>query len=459
MITRLAKGAGATAVAAVALVVWAATGAAPTQPGSGASAVLALTNFTLIDGNGGAPRKNAALIARDGRITWVGPAAQLNAPKGATPRDLTGKYVMPGMIDLHTHVAESDGLVQDPKRMFTRENVERELRLYASYGVTSVVSLGTDQPVVYQIRDEQRARPAALMMSRFFTAGRGFTVAGGFPTNQGNIPGVPYEVSDAKQAVGFVDELATHHPDVVKIWVDDRFGDFKRTPISLSTAIINEAHRHHLKVAAHVFYLDDAKKLAAAGVDAFAHSVRDTQVDDELIQLMKQHGTWLVPTLTRDSTPFAYAKPEPYLNDPFFTRAAQPRFLKALQDPQYLRDMVADKHWPEYPGYLKNSQYNLKRLADAGVRYGFGTDAGVPGRVPAYLDHWEMQLMAEAGLTPAQIITAASKSSATFLAARDLGTVERGKWADLLVLDADPLSDIGNTRKINSVYIAGNKVH
>jgi imidazolonepropionase-like amidohydrolase len=121
--------------------------------------------------------------------------------------------------------------------------------------------------------------------------------------------------------------------------------------------------------------------------------------------------------------------------------------------------MVADKHWAEYPGYLRNSQRNLKRLAEAGVHYGFGTDAGVPGRVPAYLDHWEMQLMAEAGLTPMQIITAASKSSATFLGARDLGTVERGKWADLLVLDNDPVSDIGNTRKINSVYIAGNRVN
>jgi len=246
----------------------------------------------------------------------------------------------------------------------------------------------------------RRLCSAGLMMARFFTAGRGFTVAEGFPTNQGNIPGVPYEVSDTKQAAGFVDELAVHHPDVVKIWVDDRFGDFKKTPIHLSTAIISEAHRHHLKVAAHVFYLEDAKELAAAGVDAFAHSVRDKLVDDELIQLMKQHGTWLIPTLTRDSTPFAYAKPEAYLNDSFFTRAAPPLFLTALLDPQYLKNMVADTHWAEYPGYLKNSQHNLKRLADAGIHCGFGTDAGVPGRVPAYLDHWEMQLMAEAGLTP-----------------------------------------------------------
>jgi imidazolonepropionase-like amidohydrolase len=428
-------------------------------PAGSTPRTLVLKNFTLIDGNGGAPLQNAALVVDNGRITFVGQAAQLKPPPGAAVQDLSGKYVMPGIIDLHVHIAESDGLVQDPKRTFTRENVEHDLRLYASYGITSVLSMGSDQPLVYQIRDEQRARPASLAMTRFFTAGRGFTVAEGFPTNPGNIPGVPYEVSDPKQAAGFVDELAVHRPDVVKVWVDDRFGDFKKTPINLSAAIINEAHKHGLKVAAHVFYLDDAKQLAAAGLNAFAHSVRDKPVDDELIRLMKQHGTWLIPTLTRDSTPFAFAKPEPYLNDPFFTRAAPPLFLKALRDPQYLKNMMADKHWAEYPPLLQNSEHNLKRLADAGIRYGFGTDAGVPTRVPAYLDHEEMRLMVEAGLTPMQIITAATRSSAEFLGARDLGTLERGKWADLVVLGANPLADVRNTRKIESVYIAGNKAN
>jgi hypothetical protein len=360
------------------------------------------------------------------------------------------------LIDLHVHVAESDGAVQDPKRTFTRENVEKDLLLYATYGVTSVLSMGSDQPLVYQIRDEQRrTRPK---MARFFTAGRGFTVKEGFPTNQGNIPGVPYEVTEPKQAAGFVDELATHHPDIVKIWVDDRFGDFKKTPINLSKAIIDQAHKHKLKVAAHVFYLDDAKQLAAADLNAFAHSVRDKVVDDELIALMKQHGTWQIPTLTRDSTPFEFEHPEPFLNDPFFMRAAPPLWVANLRSPAFLKAMVSDKHFREYPGLLENSKKNLKRLHDAGVRYGFGTDAGVPGRVPAYLDHEELLLMRDAGLTPMQILVAATKSSAEFLGARDLGTVERGKWADLLVLSGDPIADLRNSRKIDAVYVAGNKV-
>jgi imidazolonepropionase-like amidohydrolase len=417
---------------------------------------LVLSKFTLIDGNGGTPLQNAALIVQDGRITFVGPASQLKPPAGAAVQDLTGKYVLPGLIDLHVHVAESDGAVQDPKRTFTRENVEKDLRLYASYGVTSVLSMGSDQPLVYQVRDEQRRRRP--MMARFFTAGRGFTVKEGFPTNQGNIPGVPYEVTEPKQAAGFVDELAIHHPDVVKIWVDDRFGDFKKTPINLSKAIIDEAHKHKLKVAAHVFYLDDAKQLAAADLNAFAHSVRDKLVDDELIKLMKQHGTWQIPTLTRDSTPFEFEHPEPFLNDPFFMRAAPPLWVANLRSPAFLKAMVADKHFREYPGLLENSKKNLKRLHDAGVRYGFGTDAGVPGRVPAYLDHEELLLMRDAGLTPMQVLVAATKSSAEFLGARDLGTVERGKWADLLVLGGDPLGDLSNSRKIDAVYVAGNKV-
>jgi imidazolonepropionase-like amidohydrolase len=442
-------------IAALAVVDAAREQAKPATPATSPN-TLVLSKFTLIDGNGGTPVPNAALVVQDGRITFVGPASQLKPPAGAAVQDLSGKYVLPGLIDLHVHVAESDGAVQDPKRTFTRENVEKDLRLYASYGVTSVLSMGSDQPLVYQIRDEQhRTRPT---MARFFTAGRGFTVKEGFPTNQGNIPGVPYEVTDPKQAAGFVDELATHHPDVVKIWVDDRFGDFKKTPINLSKAIIDEAHKHKLKVAAHVFYLDDAKQLAAADLNAFAHSVRDKVVDDELIRLMKQHGTWQIPTLTRDSTPFEFEHPEPFLNDPFFMRAAPPLWVANLKSPAFLKTMVADKHWSEYPKLLENSKKNLKKLHDAGVRYGFGTDAGVPGRVPAYLDHEELLLMRDAGLTPMQILVAATKSSAEFLGARDLGTIERGKWADLLVLNGDPIADLRNSRKIGAVYVAGNKV-
>jgi imidazolonepropionase-like amidohydrolase len=421
------------------------------------SPVLVLRNFTLIDGRGGAPAANSALIATDGRITWVGPAAELKVPPGAAAQDLAGKFVMPGLINLHGHVAESDGVVQDPVKFFTRPEVEADLRLYARYGVTSVASLGTDQPLVYTIRSEQRrGRPT---MARIFTAGRGFTVKDGFPTNVGNVPGVPYEPTQPSEATAQVNELAAHRPDVVKIWVDDRFGDFKKTPIEISRPIIQTAHKHNLKVVAHVFYLDDAKQLAAAGLDALVHSVRDKAVDAELIQLMKKNGTWLVPTLFREAATFAFAEPDKFLNDPFFTRGVSPRMQAVLKSPQYQKALTSDKYFPNYPRYLQTAKENLKRLADAGVQLGFGSDTGVLTRFEGFGEHWEMELMVEAGLTPMQVVTAATRNSAEFLGQKDLGTLERGKWADMLILEANPLADIRNTRKIYAVYVAGNRAN
>ena len=452
-----------TLVLALALGVAACGGATPAPAEAPASApvaadVLVLNNFTLIDGRGGPAVADSALVATDGRITWIGPKSELKAPAGAAVQDLAGKFVMPGLIDLHTHVSNSDVEMQDPVRFFTREGVTRDLQLYASYGVTSVASLGTDQkPLVYEMRAEQRkGRPT---VARIFTAGRGFTVKDGFPTNKGNVPGIPYEPSTPSDAAAQMEELAAEHPDVVKIWVDDRFGDFKKTPIEISRPIIDVAHKHGIKVIAHVFYLSDAKQLAAAGLDAFGHSVRDRAVDAELIQLMKEHGTWMIPTLYREWATFMFEKPEHLLNDPFFARGLDARQQTVLKSPEYHKALTGDKYFPRYPTVLKNAKENLKRLADAGVRIGYGTDSGVLTRFEGFGEHMELELMVEAGMTPAQVISAATKSSAEFLGQeKDLGTLEQGKWADLIVLGADPLANIRNSRQIDAVYVAGNKV-
>jgi imidazolonepropionase-like amidohydrolase len=427
-------------------------GAAP------AADVLVLSNFTLIDGNGGPAVPNSGLIATDGRITWVGPASELKAPAGAPVQNLSGKFVMPGLIDLHTHVSNSDVVMQDPVRFFTREGVTRDLHLYASYGTTTVASLGTDQkPLVYEMRAEQRnGRPN---VARIFTAGRGFTVKDGFPTNKGNVPGIPYEPTTPSEAAAQMEELAAERPDVVKIWVDDRFGDFKKTPIEISKPIIDVAHKHGIKVIAHVFYLDDAKKLAAAGLDAYGHSVRDRAVDDELIQLIKKNGTWVIPTLYREWATFMFEDPGPLLADPFFARALDSRQQEVLKSPEYHKALTGDKYFPRYPGVLKTAMENLKRLAEAGVPIGYGTDSGVLTRFEGFGEHMELELMVKAGMTPAQVITAATKSSAEFLGQeKDLGTLEQGKWADVIVLGGNPLENIRNSRQIEAVYVAGNKV-
>jgi imidazolonepropionase-like amidohydrolase len=418
---------------------------------------LALESFTLIDGTGRAAVANAALVITDGKIVYAGPKANMKAPAGAQRVDLAGKYVMPGIINLHGHIGNVSGLTQDPKN-FTRENVDKQLKLYASYGVTSVVSMGSEQDLVFQVRSAQRGgRPT---MTRIFTAYRGFTGMGGYPTTAAGMKGVPFEVSTVDQVKKNVAELADRRVDVVKIWVDDHLGRERKIPLDLSKAIISEAHRNKIKVAAHIFYLDDAKALVEAGLDGLAHSVRDKPVDDALIALMKKRGAWqAAATLTREISTFAWGKPNPVTDDPFFTRGVDAAVLKTLKSSEYQKRIASDADFGKYPGFLEMAKRNLKKLADSGVKFGFGTDSGPPARFQGFFEHWEMELMADAGLTPSQIITAASKSSAEFLGvSNELGTLEPGHWADLIVLGRNPLENIRNSRTIESVYIAGNKI-
>ncbi len=410
-------------------------------------------HFTLIDGGGGDPVSDAAMIVNGGRIEWVGISSQLKAPKGAESIDLTGKFVMPGIINLHGHVGNVVDMTQDPK-FFTRENVEKNLKTYASYGVTTVLSMGTDQDLIFQIRDEQRktGRPA---MTRVYTAGRGFTAKGGY----GGLAGVTFALADNSEVDKDIAELRKQKVDIVKIWVDDHLGTMKKMPLDMSKAIIDSSHKHGLPIAAHIFYLQDAKDLTVAGVNGLAHSVRDKLIDRQLIDSMKAHGTWqIAATLTREASMFVYGETPKFADDPFFTRGVSPKVIATLKDPAYQKKTAADKDFAEYPGFLENAKRNLKSLVDAGVRYGFGTDSGPPGRFPGFFEQWEMELMVSAGLTPSQVIGAATKNSAEFLGARDLGTLEPRKWADMIVLDKNPLADIRNTRTIRAVYIAGNPI-
>jgi imidazolonepropionase-like amidohydrolase len=413
---------------------------------------VVLKNFTLIDGTGKVAAAGMAIVIVDGKIQSVSPAAKVKAPKDAETVDLSGKFVMPGIINLHAHLGTTKDMAQDIK-FFTRESVEQHLQTYASYGVTSLVSLGTDLDLIYDMRAQQRAdRPKE---TRIFTAGRGLVMRGGYPPAQG----MRSECDTVAECTGFVEELAAKKPDLVKIWVDGRNGRSKKFPPEVSQAIISTAHRHGLKVVAHIVYQEDAQQLVDEGLNALAHSVRDQPVDDKLIASMKEHGTWLIPTLTRDSFAVAYDHTPAFLDDPFVTRTVPPSVIATLKSAYYQKRVVADPDFPKYAGMFENSKHNLKRLADAGIPYGFGTDSNFPGRFVGYAEHWEMELMVEAGLTPMQVITAATKSGAEFLGAKDLGTLEKGKWADLIVLTKNPVDDIRNTRTIQAVYIAGNRVY
>jgi imidazolonepropionase-like amidohydrolase len=408
-----------------------------------------LKNFTLIDGTGKPAAPSMQMLIVDGRIQAVG--AKLKAPAGAEVVDLAGKFVMPGIINLHGHVGATVGM-QQGAQLYSKENVERDLRTYASYGVTTVVSLGTDLDPVFEVRDMQRkqVRPHA---ARLYTAGRGFTLKGGNPP----AGGMRYEVATREEVETYVSKLADQKVDFVKMWVDDGFGKRKKLPIELSSAIIASARKHGLRTVAHIVNLGDAQELVDAGVYGLAHSVRDQPVDDKLIASMKKHGAWLqAATLTREISTFIYAESPKFLDDPFFTRGVSPEVIAAVRAPQYISRMKADPDFGKYHSLLDMAQKNLKRLSDAGVKYGFGTDTGPPARFQGFFEQWELELMHDAGLTPMQTILSATKSAAEFLGARDLGTLERGKWADLIVLSKNPVDDIRNTRSIEAVYIGGN---
>jgi imidazolonepropionase-like amidohydrolase len=416
-----------------------------------ADAATVLKSFTLIDGTGHAPIADSALVFDAGHIAWVGPVSKLKVPSGARVIDLSGKFVTPGLIDSHVHLGLVRDLAQDID-FYSRESVEQQLRTYAAYGVTAVQVLGTDKDLIFDIRAEQRkAQPPE---ARVFTAGQGLVFKGSY----GGVPKLNQPVADEAQARQAVDEQAKKGVDFIKLWVDDEFGDLpSRMPPEISKAIIDQAHKHGLRAIAHIFYLDNAKTLVAQGIDGFAHSVRDQPVDQALLDAMKQRGTAQVAaTLSREAS-FTYTK-LPFLDDPFFNRSITPAAYATLVSTERQEKLASAKHFSQYPAAFKTAMDNTRREIAAGVNYGVGTDSGPTGRFTGYFLHWELQLMVQAGLTPLQALTAATGNNAKLIGAKELGTIEPHKAADLVVFDADPTADIRNTRTIHSVYIAGQSV-
>ena len=417
--------------------------------------VTVLEHATVIDGTGRAPIADATIVIAGDKIRQIGPASKVKTPTNAQTVDLTGKTIMPGIINLHGHVGMVKGLEQDMKH-YTRENAEAQLRTYAMYGVTTTTSMGTDADLIVDIRDEQRR--GKVNGARVFTALQGFTTLRGYPTHAPGVKGVAQEVATSAQARAWVNRLADKNADMVKMWVDSHHGKFEKIPSSVYRAIIEQAHKRGLLAFAHLYELADAKGLVDAGLDVIAHSVRDAEVDDQLIARMRKNKVTYAATLSREQSTFVYADSPPWLDDPFFGKGTTPEIIQAAKTT--LKDRQAkDPEREINKKGLTIAMRNLKKLADAGVRIGMGSDTGPPGRFSGYFEHWEMQLMVEAGLTPMKVIQAATKNSAEALRiSKEFGTLEKGKTADLIVLDKNPLDDIRNTRTIHAVYLAGRKL-
>ena len=406
------------------------------QPGS----ITAFINARVItaDGPSGFEARPAVILVRGGKIVSVEPATDANArvPGGAQTIDLGGQFVVPGFVDAHAHVSAVQGL---KPAAYTVENAKRQLALYARYGITTIFSLGGEQPPAFTLRNAQS--DAGLDRARIFVAGDVIT---------GTTP------EAARQAVARVAGMGA---DIIKIRVDDNLGTATKMTPDVYRAVIDEAHQRRLRVAAHIFYLEDAKALLRAGADYIAHSVRDRDLDDETIALLKARNVPYCPTLTREVSTFVYESEPDWFKDPFFTREADSDVVAQLRQPARQQAMAASTSARRYKEALVVAMRNLKKASDAGVRIVMGTDSGASAeRFQGYFEHLEMRMMAEAGLTPAQVLRASTVDAAGAVGRDDIGALAPGRWADFVVLRQNPLQQTTNTQTIVSVWISGQRV-
>jgi imidazolonepropionase-like amidohydrolase len=409
----------------------------------GSSGATLFEGARLIIGDGSAPIENSAFLVEGDSFTWVGKKGDRPPPANATRVDLTGKTVMPSLIDGHNHnglINEKDG--SNSKANYTKENLVDQLERYAYYGVAAGMSMGleADEELAYLVRDEVFPNAA-----RFLTVGKGIagTPIGG-PTGEARL-GIPYGARTEAEARRHVKESKFHGNRFIKIWVDDREGTALKIAPNVYRAIIQEAHSNGMEVLAHLSRtsaLEDSKDLFKAGIDGFVHLVRDKDVDDEYIALVKSHPkVWSGPNI-----------PFPMTMD---TIDALAETLPAAA----IDRMRAQVKQRESRGNPPNDLYelhcrNLRKIHAAGMIIGLGTD-GTGDGIGA---HEQITAYTQCGMTTMEAIVAGTSVSARLIHLDRLGSIAAKKEASFNVLDANPLDNITNTKKIAAVYLRGKEV-
>lgn len=418
---------------------------------------IAFKNSTIIDGNGGKPIVNGVLVIQGGKIVAVGTSRAVKIPKNAQVVDLKGKTIIPAFIAAHSHLGLTKGTTTADANN-TKENVLRQLRQYAQFGIGAVTSLGRDQEFIYELRKQRNNGELGHELSYIITAGQGIGVPNGAPPKMlGNGYDPVYRPANVAELEKDMDILATKSPDVVKVWVDDFYHSVPKMNPSLYKEAIQSAHQHNLRVAAHVFYLDDAKELVKSGANILEHSIRDKPVDAELINAMKKNHVAIVPTLQLDEAYYIYTESPAWMQDDFFLSSLEPGVLEVLNGKVKI---------PSYKPKLSEKQvllialHNIFTLYRNGIMVGLGTDSGARvERIQGFSEHRELQLLVQAGLTPMEAIKIATADSAKIMGVYKLmGSLEPGKKANFIILNANPLTDIKNTQQINAVWLDGKSV-
>jgi len=439
------------------------TGAAVQRVDAPTPRPILVIGGTLIDGSGAPPRPNDAILIQDGRFRTIGPRAIDRAPDAARTVDATGKWIVPGLIDGHVHFFQTGGLDARPDvvphlegRSYTavvgeiRRAPQVYLRAYVCAGVTSVVDPGGPM-WGFDLRDGRREDPLAPRM-----AFSGPLLATYDP------PALELEaddpiwlMKDAGQVQGLVDRLVPRRPDMVKIWFVHRRGDDLAAQAALVRTAIDAIHRAKLRAAVHATSLETARIAVEAGADILVHSVGDREVDDDFVWQVVAKKVIYVPTLIVGRS-YREVRMREVGVEPFERECAPPETIASFDALPDLPESALPR--PGQPPFdqLPVQQKNLKRLIDAGAIVAAGTDAGNTRTLHGPSLHREFALMAEAGLTPMQILLSATSHGARLMGREaELGQIKEGLLADLVILDADPLVDIRNTRKIGQVIRGG----
>jgi imidazolonepropionase-like amidohydrolase len=422
--------------------------AAYSQSSAPSTAVL-YEGGRLIIGDGSASIESGAFVVQNGRIAALGRKGAVTVPSGATRVDLTGKTVMPAMVNAHAHFgyerftrAAGEALPES----FTPENLLDHLQREAFYGVGTANDGGSaPMPLSLQFQRDQAAGKFSAAAQYWFNVG--IVPPNGGPDTiliKGTRPlHANYEVLLAPEARAAVQEVAARNVTHVKVWLGDRGGSYPAMPHEVYDAVIDEAHKHGIRVHAHATTLRDQKDALRAGVDVLVHMVQNVKIDDELSTLLKEKKPYWATVIA--------------LGDRSDVCDGDPFFLQSLSA-KIVADIRANACTPNPNAAAREEllKYNFMKMIDSGARLVLGADTGIrPGNAFGSGDHHEIAHWVQFGLTPAQAIVAATSRPAEALGLKDVGMLAEGKSADFVVLNANPLDDIRNTRQIASVYLRG----